>query len=74
MFIFYFLGVELPCRLIFRQFWLCEEVQYVYLCRHLGSLLPHFLKNTLLKKFLISMKSNYQHFILWITLLVSFLN
>ena len=30
MFIFYFLGVGLPCRLIFCQFWLCEE-QCVYL-------------------------------------------
>ena len=37
MFIFYFLGVGLPCRLIFCQFWLCEEAQCVYLCRHLGS-------------------------------------
>ena len=39
MFIFYFLGVRLPCRLIFCQFWLCEEVQCVYLRRHLGSLI-----------------------------------
>ena len=38
MFIFYFLGVGLPCRLIFCQFWLCEEAQCVYLRRHLGSL------------------------------------
>ena len=37
MFIFYFLGVGLPCRSIFCQFWLCEEVQCVYLRRHLGS-------------------------------------
>ena len=37
MFIFYFLGVGLPCHLIFRQFWLCEEPQCVYLRRHLGS-------------------------------------
>ena len=37
MFIFYFLGVGLPCRLIFCQFWLCEEAQCVYLRRHLGS-------------------------------------
>ena len=28
---------QLPCRLIFCQFWLCEEAQCVYLCRHLGS-------------------------------------
>ena len=34
---FYLLGVGLPCRLIFCQFWLCEEAQCVYLCRHLGS-------------------------------------
>ena len=27
----------LPCRLIFCQFWLWEEAQCVYLCRHLGS-------------------------------------
>ena len=37
MFIFYFLGVGLPCRSIFRRFWLCEEAQCVYLRRHLGS-------------------------------------
>ena len=37
MFLFYFLGVRLPCRSIFCQFWLCEEAQCVYLCRHLGS-------------------------------------
>ena len=37
MFIFYLLGVALPCRLIFCQFWLCEEAQCVYLRRHLGS-------------------------------------
>ena len=36
-FFFYLLGVGLPCRLIFCQFWLCEEAQCVYLCRHLGS-------------------------------------
>ena len=35
--LFYFLGVGLPCRWIFCQFWLCEEAQCVYLCRHLGS-------------------------------------
>ena len=39
-FFFYLLGVRLPCRLIFCQFWLCEEAQCVYLRRHLGSLLP----------------------------------
>ena len=38
MFIFYLLGVGLPCPSIFCQFWLCEEVQCVYLRRHLGSL------------------------------------
>ena len=37
MFIFYLLGVGLPCRLIFCQFWLCEEAQCVYLRCHLGS-------------------------------------
>ena len=37
MFIFYFLGVGLPCRSILCQFWLCEEAQCVYLRRHLGS-------------------------------------
>ena len=36
MFLFYLLGVGLPCRSIFCQFWLCEEVQCVYLHRHLG--------------------------------------
>ena len=34
---FYLLGVGLPCRLIFCQFWLCEEAQCVYLRLHLGS-------------------------------------
>ena len=34
---FYFLGVGLPCPSIFCQFWLCKEVQCVYLCCHLGS-------------------------------------
>ena len=38
MFLFYLLGVGLPCRLIFCQFWLCEEAQCVYLRCHLGSL------------------------------------
>ena len=37
MFLFYLLGVGLPCRSIFCQFWLCEEAQCVYLHRHLGS-------------------------------------
>ena len=34
---FYLLGVGLPHCSIFCQFWLCEEAQCVYLCRHLGS-------------------------------------
>ena len=42
LFFFYFLGVGLPCRSIFCQFWLCEEAQCVYLHRHLGS--PSFSK------------------------------
>ena len=42
MFLFYLLGVGLPCGSIFCQFWLCEETQCVYLCCHLGSLLPVF--------------------------------
>ena len=37
MFLFYLLGVGLPCHSIFCQFWLCEEAQCVYLHRHLGS-------------------------------------
>ena len=37
VFLFYLLGVGLPCCLIFCQFWLREEVQCVYLRRHLGS-------------------------------------
>ena len=37
MFLFYLLGVGLPCPSIFCQFWLCEEAQCVYLRRHLGS-------------------------------------
>ena len=37
MFIFYLRGVGLPCHLIFCEFCLCEEVQCVYLRRHLGS-------------------------------------
>ena len=42
MFLFYLLGVGLPCLLIFCQFWLCEEAQCVYLRRHLGSLIVSF--------------------------------
>ena len=38
MFLFYLLGVGLPFRSIFCQFWLCEEVQCVYLHLYLGSL------------------------------------
>ena len=37
MFLFYLLGVGLPCHWIFCQFWLCEEAQCVYLHRQLGS-------------------------------------
>ena len=37
MFLFYLLGVRLPCHSIFCQFWLWEEAQCVYLRRHLGS-------------------------------------
>ena len=37
MFIFYFLGVGLPCRWIFCLFWLCVEAQCVYLRLRLGS-------------------------------------
>ena len=37
MFLFYLLGVGLPCHSIFCQFWLCKEAQCVYLRRHLGS-------------------------------------
>ena len=37
MFLFYLLGVGLPCHWIFCQFWLCEEAQCVYLHCHLGS-------------------------------------
>ena len=37
MFLFYLLGVGLPCHSIFCQFWLCKEAQCVYLCHHLGS-------------------------------------
>ena len=43
MFLFYRLGVGLPCPSVFCQFWLCEEAQCVYLHHHLGSLLPSFL-------------------------------
>ena len=37
MFLFYLLGVGLPCPLIFCQFWLCKEAQCIYLRHHLGS-------------------------------------
>ena len=37
MFLFYLLGIGLPCHLIFCQFWLCDEAQCVYPRRHLGS-------------------------------------
>ena len=43
MFLFYLLGVGLPCHLIFCQFWLCEEAQCVYLRRYLGSLVTPIL-------------------------------
>ena len=43
MLIFYFLGVGPPCLLILCQFWLCEEVQCVYLRCHLGSPYPKLL-------------------------------
>ena len=39
MFLFYLLGVGLPCLSIFCQFWLCKEAQTVYLRCHLGSLM-----------------------------------
>ena len=42
-FFFYLLGVGLPCRSIFCQFWLCEEAQCVYLHRHLGSPILKFI-------------------------------
>ena len=43
MFLFYLLGFRLPSSLIFCQFWLCEEVQCIYLRLHLGSLSESFL-------------------------------
>ena len=43
MFLFYLLGVRLPCRSIFCQFCLCEKAQCVYLRCHLGS--PIFLNS-----------------------------
>ena len=52
MFIFYLLGVGLPCHSIFRQFWLCEEVQCVYLRRHLGSPGPNIFICALLQSLL----------------------
>ena len=45
MFLFYLLGVGLPCRSIFRQFWLCEEAQCVYLRHRLGSSQDIFILN-----------------------------
>ena len=45
MFLFSLLGVGLPCRSIFCQFWLCEEAQCVYLRRHLGSFPSYLLKD-----------------------------
>ena len=42
MFLFYLLGVGLPCRSIFCQFWLWEEAQCVYIRRHLGSTMNTF--------------------------------
>ena len=47
MFIFHFLGVGPPCCSILGQFWLCEEAQCVYVCRHLGSPLYTILYLTL---------------------------
>ena len=46
MFLFYLLGVGLPWRSIFCQFWLCEEAQRVYLRRHLGSPKTQLFKET----------------------------
>ena len=43
MFLFYLLGVRLPCCSIFCQFWLCEEAQCGYLCLNLGFPLLEFL-------------------------------
>ena len=45
MFLFYLLGVGLPCHSIFCEFWLCEEAQCVYLRRHLGSLFLSIFKS-----------------------------
>ena len=42
-FFFDLLDVGLPCRSIFCQFWLCEEVQCVYLHPHLGSVYTYIL-------------------------------
>ena len=50
VFLFYLLGVGLPCRWIFCQFWLCEEAQCVYLRRHLGSLRLFLIQACLLPK------------------------
>ena len=57
VFLFYLLGVGLPCRWIFCQFWLCEEVQCVYLRRHLGSLFTQLLESVCL-----CLLSNMGHF------------
>ena len=46
MFLFYLLGVGLPCPSIFCQFWLCEEAKCVYLRRHLGSIGAGVFKHT----------------------------
>ena len=43
MFLFYLLGVRLPCCSIFCQFWLCEEAQCVYQRLNLGFPLLEFL-------------------------------
>ena len=53
IFLFYLLGVGLPCCSIFCQFWLCEEAQCVYLRCHLGSPI-----NTFSNKFSISCSSS----------------
>ena len=59
MFLFYLLGVGLPCHLIFCQFWLCEEAQGVYLHLHLGSLIWMNLENIMLSERNLSQKSTY---------------
>ena len=47
MFIFYFLGVGLPCHSIICQFLLCKEVQWVYLHPILVLYLPFFKQSAL---------------------------